>query len=322
MKILFVSLLAGSAQGILAADADADDNADAGVPAASLRRRGTATNHANRRTNGYWAAPISDSGLTCIDNSIRAGGDKPAEICMTEGDALCIEYDHKPMGGRWQFGIKDSRLLLYDPKGDVAWEYCRDVTHLCIGEEHGFVPNRYSQERPYMTMYDEKSHEVVGSLTCDGTDGQVRRYAALCVEEFNGRYICMILIDISQFLSFSYIFRTTRILVSRPSSSWSTRPTSVPMPTFPSPSSSSAKARRKIPKTIIRFWILSTTQTSLISVFGGRTWRTTMRLFRTIKASASGRTCARPILRAPPHPLASFQQHSATMVIELALSAS
>ena len=173
MKVLFVSLLAVSAQGIFAADADTD----AGVPATGLRRS-IANKHADRRTNGYWAAPISDSGLTCIDNSIRAGGDKPTEICMTEGEALCIQYDSKPMGGRWQFGIKDSRLRLYDPKGEVVYEYCSDVTHLCIGEEHGFAPNRYSKERPYLTLYDEKSHEVVGSLTCDGTDGKVCRNAA------------------------------------------------------------------------------------------------------------------------------------------------
>ena len=134
-------------------------------------------NQDERKTNkvglDYWVAPIKNIGLKCIDNSIRAGGGKPNDICITEGEALCIQYDYKPMGGRWQFGIKDSKLRLYDPRGDVVWEYCRDVTHLCIGEEHGFDPNRYSQERPYMTLYDEKSHEIVGSLKCDGTDGKV-----------------------------------------------------------------------------------------------------------------------------------------------------
>ena len=135
-------------------------------------------NQDERKTNEitpdtYWVAPIKNTGLKCIDNSIRAGGGKPNDICITEGEALCIQYDYKPMGGRWQFGIKDSKLRLYDPRGDVIWEYCRDVTHLCIGEEHGFDPNRYSQERPYMTLYDEKSHEIVGSLKCDGTDGKV-----------------------------------------------------------------------------------------------------------------------------------------------------
>lgn len=187
MKLFLSSLLAFLvAQGIFAADADAGAGAGADVPATGLRR-GTANKHVDRRTNEYWAAPIADSGLACVDNSIRAGGDKPAEICLTEGEALCISYDDRPMGGRWQFGIKDSHLRLYDPKGDVVWEYCRDVTHLCIGEDHGFDPNQYSQERPYMTLYDEKSHEVVGSLTCDGIDGKVRicirEYAVLSAEE-------------------------------------------------------------------------------------------------------------------------------------------
>ena len=131
-----------------------------------------------RRTNEvapdrYWIAPIKNVGLKCIDNSIRAGGGKPNEICMTEGEALCIEYDYKPMGGRWQFGIKDSKLRLYDPKQEVVYEYGTDVSHVCIGEEQGFDPNRYSKERPYMTLYNEKTHKVVGSLTCDGTDGKV-----------------------------------------------------------------------------------------------------------------------------------------------------
>ena len=127
----------------------------------------------NEVTSDYWIAPIKNVGLKCIDNSIRAGGGKPNEICMTEGEALCIEYDYKPMGGRWQFGIKDSKLRLYDPKQEVVYEYGTDVSHVCIGEEQGFDPNRYSKERPYMTLYNEKTHKVVGSLTCDGTDGKV-----------------------------------------------------------------------------------------------------------------------------------------------------
>ena len=129
---------------------------------------------ANAVTPDYWVAPIKSIGLTCIDNSIRAGGGKPNEICITEGEALCIQYDNSPMGGRWQYGIKDSKLRLYDPKQEVVYEYGTDVSHLCIGEEQGAVPNRYSKERPYMTLYNEKTHKVVGSLTCDGTDGKVR----------------------------------------------------------------------------------------------------------------------------------------------------
>lgn len=119
--------------------------------------------------------PIKDVGFKCIDNSIRSGGGKPLEICMTEGESLCIDYGFdSPMGGRWQFGILENKLRLYDPKGIIVWEYCAEVSHLCIGEEHGADPNRYSKERPYMTFYNEKTHTVVGNLTCDGTDGEVR----------------------------------------------------------------------------------------------------------------------------------------------------
>ena len=146
------------------------------APTTGLRAK-TISNQGERKTNtvtpDYWVAPIQNVGLTCIDNSIRAGGGKPTEICMTDGEALCIEYDYKPMGGRWQFGIMDSKLRLYDPKGEIAYEYGTDVSHVCIGEEHGFDPNRYSKERPYMTLYNEKTHKVVGRLTCDGTDGKV-----------------------------------------------------------------------------------------------------------------------------------------------------
>ena len=136
-----------------------------------------------RRTSGadeatpdrYLILPVKDVGLTCIDNSIRAGGDKDDDYkCITEGEALCITYDHQYFGGKWTFGIQDGRARLWDPKMDVVWEFCTEVTHVCIGEEHGYDPNRFSRERPYMTFYNEKTNEVVGKLTCDGTDGKVR----------------------------------------------------------------------------------------------------------------------------------------------------
>lgn len=122
----------------------------------------------------YWNAPIKDLGLTCIDNSIRAGGGKPLYTCIREGEALCIEYEkNPPMGGKWVFGIKDSMVKLWNPKMEEVWEFCTEVTHVCIGEVHGFDPKRYSKERPYLHFYNEKTHETVGSLTCDGTDGKV-----------------------------------------------------------------------------------------------------------------------------------------------------
>ena len=127
----------------------------------------------------YWMAPIRGVGLTCIDNSIRAGGTKDDDYkCIREGEAICITYDHEYFGGKWTFGIQNSMVKLWNPRMQVVWEYCTDVTHVCIGEDHEWpLPNRYSKERPYMTFYNKKTDEVVGSLTCDGTDGKVRIFS-------------------------------------------------------------------------------------------------------------------------------------------------
>jgi len=43
---------------------------------------------------------------------------------------------------------------------------------VCIGEDHGTDGGQwYSQERPYLFFYDEKTNTYVGELTCDDTDG-------------------------------------------------------------------------------------------------------------------------------------------------------
>ena len=130
---------------------------------------------ANAVTPDYWVAPIKSIGLTCIDNSVRAGGDKDEDYtCITEGESICIDYEpYTPMGGRWSFGVKDGFVHLWNPNNEIVWSYCRTVTHVCIGEEQGFDPNKFSEERPYMFFYDEKSQTRVGELTCDGTDGVV-----------------------------------------------------------------------------------------------------------------------------------------------------
>ena len=126
----------------------------------------------------YWMAPIEDGGLTCIDNSIRAGGEKPLSTCIREGEAICIDYAFSsplhPMGGRWMFGVKDDVAKLWNPRMEVVWEFCVAMSHICVGEEHGYALNRYSLERPYLYFYNEKTDKIVGRLNCDGTDGQVR----------------------------------------------------------------------------------------------------------------------------------------------------
>ena len=42
------------------------------------------------------------------------------------------------------------------------------TTHICISENIESDPNRYSDERPYMFFYDEKSHQYLYQLVCDG----------------------------------------------------------------------------------------------------------------------------------------------------------
>jgi len=129
----------------------------------------------------YWRPTTPSLGLTCIDNSVRAGGDKADDYtCITEGESICIDYDSKPMGGRWSFGIKEGYVHLWNPKSEIVWSYCRTVTHVCIGEDQGFDPNKFSEERPYMFFYDEKSQTRVGELICDGTDGKVSSNFCLC----------------------------------------------------------------------------------------------------------------------------------------------
>jgi hypothetical protein len=165
MKIAAISLLAVAATLLLPARADVSSHTDGDV--GRLRK--------NQKRELYWAPSVPSLGLTCIDNSVSAGGDKDEDYtCITEGESICVDYNpYTPMGGRWTFGVKDGFVHLWNPKNEIVWSYCRTVTHVCIGEEQGFDPNKFSEERPYMFFYDEKSQTRVGELTCDGTDGEV-----------------------------------------------------------------------------------------------------------------------------------------------------
>ena len=42
------------------------------------------------------------------------------------------------------------------------------TTHICISENIESDPNRFSDERPYMFFYNEKSHQYLYQLVCDG----------------------------------------------------------------------------------------------------------------------------------------------------------
>ena len=120
----------------------------------------------------YWVTPLQSLGLTCGGSSIKSRDGE--YTCIKAGEALCQDNDGGPFG-RWTFGIIEengqSTVNLWTPKNEVAWTFCTDVTHVCIGEERDPRPNKFSNERPYLYFYDEKTHRTVGNLTCDGTDG-------------------------------------------------------------------------------------------------------------------------------------------------------
>ena len=50
-----------------------------------------------------------------------------------------------------------------------------DTTHICIGETIDDDPNRYSEERPYLFFYNEKTQTFLYQLVCDGigTEGKL-----------------------------------------------------------------------------------------------------------------------------------------------------
>ena len=51
-----------------------------------------------------------------------------ATTTSSNNEALCITYDHQYFGGKWTFGIQGGRARLWDPKMEVMWEFCADVT--------------------------------------------------------------------------------------------------------------------------------------------------------------------------------------------------
>ena len=117
----------------------------------------------------YWVTPIESLGLTCGGSSIKSRDGE--YTCIKAGEALCQDNDGGPFG-RWTFGItEDNQVNLWTPKNEIAWTFCTEVSHVCIGEERDPRPDKYSNQRPYLYFYDEKTQRTVGNLTCDGTDG-------------------------------------------------------------------------------------------------------------------------------------------------------
>ena len=124
--------------------------------------------------SAVWTPPLDSMGVACGGTSIKTG-DGGEYTCFQDGEAICRDNYPGPFGS-WMFAIKDGTVKLLDPNNQVSWQFCADVTHVCIGEDHTdrFAdPNnpKFSQQRPYMFFYDDKIQEKVGELQCDGTDG-------------------------------------------------------------------------------------------------------------------------------------------------------
>ena len=123
-------------------------------------------------TDQYWLPQLNSVGVQCGGTSMKTG-DGGAYRCFRDGEGICRDEQLGSFGpGQWTFGIVDSNVTLYTPSNEISWQFCSDVTHVCIGEDHGTDGGQfYSQERPYLFFYNEKTHQYVGELSCDDTDG-------------------------------------------------------------------------------------------------------------------------------------------------------
>jgi hypothetical protein len=75
------------------------------------------------------------------------------------------------------------------------------TTHICISEDIEFDPNRYSNERPYMFFYDEKKHQYLYQLVCDGIgeEGKLPELKMVNQEDLAGATYVNYPVDIVKF---------------------------------------------------------------------------------------------------------------------------
>ena len=84
-----------------------------------------------------------------------------------------------------RYAITGSTYHYEDTQGDQ--KICKDddgeaqrdgnyagTTHICIGEVDEFDPGRFSDERPYLFFYNEKTHTFPYQLVCDGIGAEDR----------------------------------------------------------------------------------------------------------------------------------------------------
>ena len=110
--------------------------------------------------------------------------------CLVVGEALCRdnaenikEGEEGGKFGFWRFGIDEVELdngsttgvvTMWDPRVNHVFSDFVGATHLCIGEIRGNDdPSAYSEERPWLIVYDEKRNDYMATLLCDGAEASL-----------------------------------------------------------------------------------------------------------------------------------------------------
>jgi len=123
----------------------------------------------------------------CIGRPRMKVGPNGEFVCLRAGEALCRDnaanIEEGEEGGKfgfWRFGIDEAELddgsttgvvTLWDPKLNHVFSDFVGATHLCIGEIRGNDdPSAYSEERPWLIVYNEKMDDYMGTLLCDGAE--------------------------------------------------------------------------------------------------------------------------------------------------------
>ena len=106
------------------------------------------------------------------------------------GEALCRDnaenINEGEEGGKfgfWRFGIDEVKLdngsttgvvTMWDPRVNAVFSDFVGATHLCIGEIRGDDdPSAYSEERPWLIVYNEKRNDYMATLICDGAEASL-----------------------------------------------------------------------------------------------------------------------------------------------------
>ena len=137
-----------------------------------------------RENGGYfgeWRFGIGDlkfpaASNGCYDTSVNGEGTPAAKTCDDGTYPAIIDPATTiyPVSGATYLNSKGSVCL---DNGGVAIrnDAYADTTHICIGENIDKDYAKFSDERPYMFFYNEKTHTFLYQLVCDGagTEGKL-----------------------------------------------------------------------------------------------------------------------------------------------------